>query len=397
MHADLTFTAKTFSGLEGVLAKELEDLGAENIQTANRAVSFQGDLALMVRANLYCRTALNILRQVHGFRFTDKDDFFSQMLGINWSDYFSAGETISVYGVAHRSELFNNTMFLAQLSKDAIVDHFREKSGQRPSVDNRNPLVKVNVYVQNDHCVVSLDSSGDPLFKRGYRSEGGGAPLNEVLAAGLILLSGWDKTSLFLDPMCGSGTFSIEAAMMASGMAAGSMRSDFGFMHWKDYDQALFATLRDEAHQKQGPLRVSILASDVNIKGLDIARQNIMNAGFLGTIKVQRNDFFQFFPPSGEGWVLLNPPYGHRIRQDDMPSFYKKIGDTLKQHYAGFRAGIISQEATGLKHVGLKPKSRFRVFNGPLECRFVVYELFSGSHKEHVMAARPKRPRLPLT
>ena len=175
MHSDLTLTAKTFAGLEGVLSKELEEIGAQNIEAGNRAVSFQGDLALMIRANLYCRTALNILRQVHKFHFTGKEDFFSQMLGINWSDYFGVDESISVYGVAHRSELFNNTMFLAQYVKDAIADHFREKTGQRPTVDNRNPRVKVNVYVHAENCVVSLDSSGDPLFKRGYRKEGGGA------------------------------------------------------------------------------------------------------------------------------------------------------------------------------------------------------------------------------
>lgn len=394
-HSDITFTAKTFSGLEGVLSRELEDLGAQHIRVGNRAVTFQGNMELMIRANLYCRTALNILREIHTFTFSNKEDFFAQMLGIPWSTFFAVDESISVYAVAHRSELFTNTMFLGQFAKDAIADHFRDQTGRRPDVDNRDPQVKINVYVHNDSCVVSLDSSGDPLFKRGYRREGGGAPLNEVLAAGLIMLSGWDKESLFLDPMCGSGTFSVEAAMMASGMAPGIMRRHFGFMNWSNHDPGLFDKMQQEAREKQQPLRVSILASDVNIKGLDIARQNIMEAGFLGTIKVQRNDFFSFFPPTGEGWVLLNPPYGHRIRQDDMPEFYKKIGDTLKQHYSGFRAGIISQEANGLRHIGLKPRFRYNVFNGPLECRFVVYELFKGTHKEHVAAVRPKRPRLP--
>jgi putative N6-adenine-specific DNA methylase len=395
--SDITFTAKTFSGLEGVLSRELEDIGAQQINIGNRAVSFQGDIELMIRANLHCRTALNILREIHSFNFTDKDDFFAHMLEIRWSEYFDVDESISVYAVANRSELFTNTMFLGQFTKDAIADHFRALTGRRPDVDNKEPRVKINVYVYHDSCVVSLDSSGDPLFKRGYRKDGGSAPLNEVLAAGLIMLSGWDKESLFLDPMCGSGTFSVEAAMMASGMAPGLMRRHFGFMHWAGYDPTVFDNIREEARQKQRPLRAPILASDVNIKGLDMARQNVMNAGFMGNVKVQRNDFFTFFPPAGHGWVMLNPPYGHRLRQDDIPAFYKKIGDTLKQHYDGFHAGIISQEAGGLKHVGLKPKTRYRVFNGPIECRFVVYELFKGTHKEHVAAVRPKRPRMPMS
>ena len=393
--SDITFIAKTFSGLEGVLSRELEDLGAQHIHAGSRAVTFQGDMELMIRANLHCRTALNILREVHAFNFTNKEDFFAHMLEIPWTSCFDVDESISVYAVAHRSELFNNTMFLGQFTKDAIADHFRDRTGRRPDVDNRDPRVKINVYVHDDSCVVSLDSSGDPLFKRGYRKEGGGAPLNEVLAAGLIMLSGWDKESLFLDPMCGSGTFSVEAAMMASEMAPGLMRRHFGFMHWAGYDPVLFDKLREEASQKQKPLRAPILASDVNIKGLDIARQHVMNAGFMGKIKVQRNDFFSFFPPAGQGWVVLNPPYGLRMKQDDIPSFYRKIGDTLKQHYAGYRAGIISQEDVGFKYVGLKPRSRYKVFNGPIECRFVVYELFTGTHKEHVAAVRPKRPRLP--
>jgi putative N6-adenine-specific DNA methylase len=387
-------TAKTFSGLEEVLANELTALGASDVIPGNRVVGFTGDMEMIVKANLWCRTALNILRQVSTFAFTDKDSFFSQMIDIPWSDYFDVDQTISVYGVAHRSELFKNTMFLGQLTKDAIADHFREKTGRRPDVDNRDAGIKINVYINNENCVVSLDSSGDPLFKRGYRREGGSAPLNEVLAAGLIIMSGWDRESTLLDPMCGSGTFSVEGAMMAANMAPGLLRKDFGFLRWRDAAPELLDNLRETARGMQVPVKPKIIASDINIKSLDEARQNIMEAGLMGSVKVQRNDFFTFHPPAGGGWLIMNPPYGHRIRQDDLPTFYKQIGDTLKQHYAGFHAGIISQQYNGLRHVGLKPRHRFPVFNGPLECRFVVYELFSGSHKEHVVATRPKRPRL---
>lgn len=392
---DYILTAKCFSGLEELLAKELTGIGAAEVVPMRRAVRFRGDREMIVRANLWSRTALSILQEVHNFHFTGKDDFYDRMRSVEWDRLFDVERIISVTPVAHRSELFKNTMFLAQLTKDAIVDHFRDKTGKRPSVDTRDAEVRIHVFVNNDHCMVSLDSSGDPLFKRGYRKDGLTAPLNETLAAGLIMLSGWDKESNFIDPMCGSGTFAVEAAMLAADMAPGSLRKTFGFQYWKDFDPGIHSRMLEEAKQRQRPVKAAILASDVNVKGLDVARQNVMNAGFLGPVTVQRNDFFNFTPPRGGGWMIMNPPYGHRIRQDNVGEFYKKIGDTLKQHFQGFRAGIISQELNGIKNVGLKPKIRQKVFNGPLECLFVVYELFSGTHKDHVISTRPKRPRLP--
>lgn len=390
-----TLTAKCFSGLEGTLASELIALGAEEVVPMKRAVRFRGDQEMVVKTNLWCRTALSILREIHNFHFTSKESFYEQMRAAEWDRFFAPERVISVSPVAHRSELFKNTMFLAQLTKDAIVDVFRDKTGIRPSVDTREAEVRIHVFVNDDHCMVSLDSSGDALFKRGYRRDGGTAPLNESLAAGLVMLSGWDRKSNFIDPMCGSGTIAIEAAMLAGNMAPGSLRKTFGFSFWKDFDQNLHPRLLEEARQQQQAIDINILASDVNVKGLDAARQNVMNAGFLGPVTVQRNDFFNYTPPPGNGWLVMNPPYGHRIRQDDVPTFYKKIGDVLKQEYSGFHAGIISQELNGVRHIGLKPSARHKVFNGPLECMFVVYELFSGTHKEHVTATRPKRPRLP--
>jgi putative N6-adenine-specific DNA methylase len=393
--SEYQLTAKCFSGLEGVLASELTELGAAEVVPMRRAVRFQGNQETIVKANLWSRTALSILREVHSFHFSGKEEFYEQMRVVEWDRLFGAERVISVVPVAHRSELFQNTMFLGQLTKDGIVDHFRDKTGVRPSVHTRDAEVRIHVFVNNDHCVVSLDSSGDPLFKRGYRRDGLTAPLNESLSAGLVLLSGWDRRSNFIDPMCGSGTIAVEAAMLAANMAPGSMRKTFGFHFWKDFDQDLHPRLLEEARQQQQPVKASILASDVNVKGLDTARQNVMNAGFLGPVTVQRNDFFAFTPPPGGGWLVMNPPYGHRIRQDNVAEFYKRIGDTFKQHYQGFHAGIISQELNGVRNVGLKPKARHKVFNGPLECLFVVYELFAGTHKEHVTSTRPKRPRLP--
>ena len=390
----LTLTAKTFSGLEEVLAGELSDLGADHVKAGRRAVTFTGDHHMMMRANLWSRTALSVLRHISTFNFTDKDSFYGQMREVDWGACFDVDKTISVHAVASRSEMFANTMYLGQLTKDAVVDHFRDRTGRRPDVDPQDAQIRINVYVYDQVCTVSLDSSGDALFRRGYRREAAIAPLNEILAAGLIRLSGWDGQSLFLDQMCGSGTFSVEAAMMAAKMAPGLLRKSFSFMHWKDYDPDGFASIIEEARQQQVPLKAKIIASDVNIKALDIARQNIMEAGFLGQIRVQRNDFFNYHPPAENGWVLLNPPYGHRIKQDNIQSFYEQIGATLKHHFPGYTAGMISQEINRLRHVGLKPKKKYRVYNGPLECLFMVYELFKGSHKEHVVQKRPRRPRL---
>ena len=390
----LTLTAKTFAGLEEVLAGELSDLGAAHVKAGRRAVTFTGDHGLMMRANLWARTALSILRHVNTFSFSGKDSFYEQMRDTDWGACFDVDKTISVHAVATRSELFTNTMYLGQLTKDAVADHFRDRTGRRPDVDPQDAQIRINVYVYDQTCTVSLDSSGDALFRRGYRREAAIAPLNEILAAGLIRLSRWDGQSLFLDPMCGSGTFSVEAAMMASRMAPGLLRKSFSFMHWKDYDPDGFASIREEARQQQVPLRASIIASDVNIKALDITRQNIMEAGFLGQIRVQRNDFFSYHPPAENGWLLMNPPYGHRIKQDNIQGFYEQLGATLKHHFPGYTAGVISQEINRLKHVGLKPKRKIRVFNGPLECLFMVYELFRGPHREHVVQTRPRRPRL---
>ncbi len=388
------FTSKTFAGLESVLAAELKSLGASDVQISRRAVSFRGNHQLMVRANLQSRTAISIMQEVHRFQFEGKDDFFAQMMAFDWSGIMGSHQTFAVYPVASRSELFVNTMYLGQLTKDAIVDSFREKTGTRPNVDTDNPDMRIQVYVNNALCVVSIDSSGEPLFKRGYRRGGGEAPLNESLAAGLILLSGWNKEDIFIDPMCGSGTFSIEAAMIAKNTAPGLLRKEFGFSRWPGFDPGLEKLAREEAMDIQTPIRGRFIASDVNVKVLDVARKNIMEAGLMGQIQLGRAEFFSYFPPSQPGFVILNPPYGHRIRQDNMPDFYKKLGDFLKQHYKGYIAGIISQQLNGLRYVGLRPRNKYPVFNGALECRFVVYDLFSGSLKEHKSTERPRRPRI---
>ncbi len=390
---DNTYIAKTFAGLEQVLARELLSMGAGNVETLRRAVSFEGDRRMLYKANIRSRAALSILRPLDAFLFDTKESFYGQMREIDWPGLFSPGKTISVIATAHDSAVFNNTMFLAQLSKDAIVDVFYDTCGGRPDVDTTGAQVRIVVNVQGDSCKVSLDSSGEPLFKRGYRKSGGKAPINEVLAAGLIMLSGWDMKSPFLDPMCGSGTFSIEAAMMSAQMPPGGERKGFGFSHWNDYSEDLMREEQAAARDEQRPLQASIVASDNKGIMLDITRQNVMNAGLLGSIQVQKNDFFAYHPKEATGWLLLNPPYGHRMGKQDVRALYIHIGDALKHRFAGFRAGIISADLDAMKNIGLKPTSRFPVFNGPLRCTFNLYDLFEGKRKEHVVKVRGTKDR----
>ncbi len=395
------FVAKTFAGLESLLAEELRELGAEEIQQLRRAVSFRGDLQTLYRANIWCRTALSILKHLHSFTFENKEHFYEEMRQVDWTAQFDKDKTISVIPVAHESELFVNTMYLAQLSKDAVADSFNEKYGSRPNVDTAGANIRINVQVYKNKCNVSLDSSGEALFKRGYRRSAGLAPINEILAAGLIMFSGWDKKSPFLDPMCGSGTFSIEAAMMSANIAPGAERRQFGFSHWSDYDDALFLEEQELARSKRQKVQAEIIASDVKGHLLDHTRQNVMNAGLMGSIKVQRNDFFTYRPPFEQGWLILNPPYGKRMINSDIDELHSKIGESLKHRFAGFKAGIISSEINAMRHIGLRPSKKVPVFNGPLPCTFNVYELFSGRRDEMVRERkkdsaekRPKRPRI---
>ncbi len=376
------FIAKTLAGLEPVLADELRALGAEEVSMLRRAVSFSGDQAILYQANIWLRTAVSVLKPLKSFSFENKDDYYAQMKEVSWPELFAAEKTISVIATAYDSGVFNNTMFLAQLSKDAIVDRFQEAHGRRPDVNTAAADVRIVVSVNADQCKVSLDSSGDALFKRGYRRSGGRAPINEVLAAGLVKLSGWDMQSPFLDPMCGSGTFAIEAAMMSARIAPGADRREFGFVHWSDYSPGLFEELRTRAGEEQQPLPAPVVASDIKGMMLDLTRQNAMNAGLLGSIQVKKQDFFSYYPKEKEGWVMLNPPYGHRMTERDTRALYIHIGDTLKNRFQGYTAGVISADLNAMKHLGLKPKRKFQVYNGPLKAAYNVYELFGGSHKE---------------
>ena len=370
--------AKTVSGLEPILKAELDAIGALNAEVMNRSVSFEGDKACMYRANYLCSTALRILLPVHVFEINAQEDLYREIKEFPWEDHLDSDSTLAIDAVISYT-VFTNSQFVAQKAKDAIVDRFREKFGKRPSVDLDNPTLRINVHLFKDTCTVSLDSSGQSLHKRGYRKQTGIAPLNEVLAAGLIRLSGWDKKKPLLDPMCGSGTILIEAAMLASGMPSGYFRSDYGFFKWKDFDQALWEKVKSEAGALvKAPEDFRIVGFDKSVMSLKRAVENVGFAGLDRAIYLKRAAFEDSIPPSAEGIIIMNPPYDERIELDDSVEFYKMIGNVLKRKYSGYKAWVISSDLEAIKFIGLKPSKKYKVFNGPLECRFLGFDLYEG-------------------
>ncbi len=381
-----TFIVKTIAGLEQVLATEIEELGGANVQVLTRAVSFEGDKRMLYKANYCLRTAQRILMPIFTFQMADEDDLYNQITAYPWENYLTLQKTLAVDAVSSDSEL-THTHYIAQRTKDAIVDRFRTISnGRRPSVDTENPHVRINIHIRGSICDVSIDSSGASLHKRGYRVSNAEAPLSEVLAAGLIMLSGWKHDCNFIDPMCGSGTLVIEAAMIANNFPAGMYRKEFGFMHWPDFDQDLWNEVTKEAMDKQTEFEFQILGSDISPKNLASAKANIKSARLHKDITLSVNPFSALQPPSGEpGIILINPPYGERIRLNDIIGLYKSIGNTLKQEFAGYQAWVISSDQRALSMIGLRPTAKLPVFNGPLECRFEHFDLYKGSRRGRYM------------
>lgn len=372
--------AKTFFGLENILAEELTNLGAENVEILKRAVKFEGDKALMYAANYNCRTALKILKPIAHFFVDSADELYEKVFLVDWPDYFDIDKTISIDVVANKSA-FNNTQFIAQKTKDAIVDKFRLKYGNRPSVDTKNPDISINVHIYESECSISIDSSGESLFKRGYRLHQGKAPLNEVLAAGLILLSDWDKTSNFVDFMCGSGTLLIEAALMAKNYPSQYFRKSYSFENWKNFDERLWNIVKKESNEKIIEYNGIIAGCDKLEDAFIMAKENIENIEFQDIIKIENCSYEEMDVPEGKGTLIINPPYNERIKQDDMEAFYAEIGDVFKKKYAGYRAGIISAAIEAVKRIGLKPSRKFNLFNGPIECKYLLFDLYEGTKK----------------
>lgn len=368
--------AKTFMGLEEVLAQELTELGANNVQIGRRVVTFTGDKRLMYYANFQLRTAIRILKPIAHFKAKSAEDIYHEIKKIDWSKYIFKGKTFAVDSVVY-SEDFTNSRFVTYKVKDAIVDQFRELSGDRPNISVTNPDLRLNIHISEDNATLSIDSSGESLHRRGYRQESVEAPLNEVLAAGMILKTGWRGETDFIDPMCGSGTLLIEAALIARNIAPGVFRKSFAFEKWPDFDQDLFNNIyNDDSAEKE--FNHHIYGYDIDPKAVNIALKNIKAAGLSKIISVKQQDFRKFTKPENKSIIVTNPPYGERITTPNLLGTYRMIGEKLKHQFQDNDAWILSYREECFREIGLKPSIKIPLYNGSLECEFRRYQMFDG-------------------
>ena len=372
--------AKTFQGLENILATELIDLGANNIQIGRRMVSFTGNQEMLYRANFQLRTAIRILKPIKHFRATTADEVYEAVKQIDWTEYLNNETTFAVDSVVFSTE-FRHSKFVAYKVKDAIVDQFREKTGDRPNIRIVNPDLQLHIHVAEYDCTLSLDSSGESLHRRGYRQESVEAPLNEVLAAGIIMMTGWKGECDFIDPMCGSGTLAIEAALIARGMAPGLFRKEYAFEKWPDFDQELFQSIyEDDSRERE--FEHHVYGYDINRNAVDIATTNVKAAGLSKEITIQQQDFKDFQQPQQKAILVTNPPYGERISAPDLLGLYRMIGERLKHQFLGGDAYVLSYREECFEQIGLKPSLRTPLFNGSLECELRKYQIFDGKFSD---------------
>ncbi|CAA6810132.1 MAG: THUMP domain-containing protein [uncultured Aureispira sp.] len=375
------YIAKTFLGLEGVLEKELQDLGATRTKKLSRAVSFDGDLELLYKANLQLRTALRILHHLDTETVRNQNQLYNFAHSINWLRWFTAKETFAVRAKVIKAPEFNNSTFVALKVKDAIVDQFRRIGGARPSIDKNNPDILIDVIVFKDKCTISIDSSGESLHRRGYRESGHRAPLNEVLAAGMVLLSGWDMNTPLIDPFCGSGTILTEAASYAYNIPPNIKREKFGFASWKNYDSKLWNRIWLEAKVAKRDFEGKIIGSDISPKIIQHAREHVVAAGVDDCIRLSSKEFEFRNIPKGPGTIIANPPYGERMDFADVEVMYQIIGDKLKADCAGYNAWIISSVRNFNRFIGLRPSKKIPLFNGGLECQYMKFEMYQGTKR----------------
>lgn len=368
--------AKTFYGLEEVLAEEIINLGGNDVEIGRRAVFFKGDKKMMYKANLHLRTALRVLKPVKAFKAKNADEIYETLRKFDWEEYMDVKQTFTVDTVLF-SDIFKNSQYLTYRVKDAIADSFNAKYGKRPSVRLVNPDIYVHLHISNDMCTLCMDSSGESLHKRGYRVDQTEAPLNEVLAAGMLLLAGWKGQTNFIDPMCGSGTLPIEAALIALNIPAGIYRQRFAFQSWKDYDADLFDELYDEDTQR--PFEHKIYGSDISRQAIAIASKNVESAGLTKYIHLKAKAVQDIVTTVGnEGLLMTNPPYGERIKPADLMGLYKDLGERLKHVFAGYQAWVLSYRKECFDNIGLRHSKRVHLMNGALECEMRLYEIFSG-------------------
>lgn len=369
--------ASTLQGLEEVLASELRSIGGNDVRVGKRAVFFTADKDLVYKANLRLRTALRLLKPIKRFRAEDEDVLYNQVKSIAWDELFDLDKTFLIRTTTS-GPVFTHSHYVALKCKDAIADFFRDKYGKRPSVDSREPDIVIHVKIWNDDVTISLDSSGDPLNKRGYRQREALAPLNECLAAGMLLIAGYDGKTDFIDAMCGSGTLCIEAAMIAHRIAPGLMRDNFAFMHWKDFDEELFDIIREATVNRLREESINVVGMDTDFYALDLARKAAKDAGLEDAIDFRIGNFFKEEPPKPPAILVMNPPYDERIKVDDIEKLYSEIGDRLKEAYPGRKAWILSGHIEAMKRIGLRTFDTHHLMNGKIPCRFSGYKLYSG-------------------
>ena len=380
MEQNFELIAKTFMGLEPVLAKELTQLGANDVQIGRRMVSFTGDKEMMYRANFQLHTAIKILKPIHRFKAGSADDVYEEIKKLDWSEYLNDDKTFAVDSVVF-SEEFRHSKFVSYKVKDAIVDQLRERTGKRPNISVTNPDLRLHIHVAEDQCTLCLDSSGESLHRRGYRQESVEAPINEVLAAGIILMTGWQGETDFIDPMCGSGTFLIEAALIARNMAPGLFRKEYAFEKWADFDADLFDRIYNDDSQER-EFSHHIYGYDIDFKAVNTARTNVKAAGFSDCITVEQQDFKDFQQPKDKSIIVTNPPYGERISTPNLLETYRMIGERLKHQFMGGDAWILSYREECFEQIGLKPSIKIPLYNGSLECELRKYQLFDGKMKQ---------------
>lgn len=382
--------AKTLFGLEDILADELRALGAEAVETGRRMVAFRGDKAMLYKANFHCRTALRILKPVARFRAENADEVYEAVKAVEWERYLSPERTFAVDAVIY-SENFRHSKFVAYRTKDAIADRFKERTGQRPSVRLSNPDMAIHIHISHNDCTLALDSSGESLHRRGYRVEQGEAPLNEVLAAGMILLTGWRGESHFVDPMCGSGTLLIEAAMIALNIPPGVYRKGFAFERWPDFDRELFESIyNDDSGERD--FEFLCHGTDISADAIRRTERNVRSAGLSRYITLRTMPFQQFMRAPQPAILVTNPPYGERIAMDNVAELYGMIGERLKHVFMGCQAWILSYRDECFDHIGLRPNAKLQLMNGELTCEYRGYELFAGTNKDHRKAQNEAPP-----
>lgn len=372
--------AKTFMGLEDILAQELMELGADNVEKGRRMVSFTGDKALMYRANFCLRTAIRILKPIAHFRAKSADQMYDEIKKIDWGQYIGEGKTFTVDSVVY-SEEFSNSRFVTYKVKDAIVDQFRERTGKRPNISVSDPDIRINIHIAEDKATVSLDSSGESLHRRGYRQEAVEAPLNEVLAAGMIMMTGWKGETDFIDPMCGSGTLPIEAALIARNIAPGVFRKEYAFEKWPDFDADLFDDIyNDDSNERE--FEHHVYGYDIDFMAVNMAKTNVKAAGLSSVVTIEQQDFKNFKGHVEKAIIVTNPPYGERISTPNLLETYKMIGERLKKAFKEGDAWILSYREECFQQIGLKPSVKIPLYNGSLECEFRKYGIFDGKFKD---------------